>query len=142
MKRGKPLTRSAPLRSASRPLSRSQGLARPVAALKRQGALERVAPRRKAKISPRVRAEVKVRSLGRCIVCRGRGHQLHHVFDEAAFPALAKLAANLVLVCVRCHDRHTLAFERIPADKLPDCTLALGAVCDLGWYVARFYSPG
>jgi 5-methylcytosine-specific restriction endonuclease McrA len=139
---GKPLTRTAPLRSTSQALSRSQSLGRGngrTATLQRQGALQRVAPKRPPSIPRAVRAAVKARSKGRCVVCAGRGSQLHHVLPKQRWPEHALVADCLVLVCPGCHDNHERAHRRIPLVALSACVVEFARRVGLGWYIDATY---
>jgi hypothetical protein len=95
------------------------------------------------KPAPKVPAEARhgalERTAGRCITCPDRAVQVHHVLPKSKWPHLAKLADNLVGVCVECHARHESAFRRIPRSALPAVTLALAEREGLTWYIDRTY---
>lgn len=119
--------------------------------------------RRKATLKPYVRGRAFGRSHGLCVMCLHRAGarvdqmstaalrhlartdqvrravQLHHVLPEGKWPHLAKLATNLVGVCVACHDEHERAHRRIPIAALPGCAIALAEREGLGWYLDRTY---
>jgi hypothetical protein len=91
-------------------------------------------PRREAKRLPGARGWTqRVFALHgrRCIVCRAKAVQAHHVVPRGVILRAAHLtpdvretlaydARNGVPVCVHCHERHELAAARIPFDRLPD----------------------
>lgn len=117
-------------------------LQRSRAPLKRTAGLERKPPARKATIPPAVRALVRERSRGVCVMClhrvgapadgltaggaaaaRLRGARsvahLHHLLEERNFPRWVVAPDNLVGVCEECHDEHERAHRRIPWEALP-----------------------
>lgn len=127
---------------------------RQVAALQRAANGGKRAKRRtKVRIPAGVRKVVKVRSHGACVVCLHRAgidpagpdavavirqalragvvrpiQQLHHVFPEQTWPALAKTEACLVGCCVDDHMAHEFVAckpTRIPRAALPAETIAL-----------------
>jgi hypothetical protein len=66
--------------------------------------------------------------------------QVHHVLDEEKWKQLAKLADNLVGICLQCHqDHHFKPDGRIARAALPSCTLELAEREGLDWYIERTY---
>lgn len=118
----------------------------------------------KVRVPASIRARVLSRSLGVCVVCLERegvdperitlealhrlaargvvrmACQLHHVLDEQNWKHLAKLAENLVGVCVECHQSHHFAPNgRIPRAALPACVFELAEAEGLTWYIESTY---
>lgn len=93
----------------------------------------------KPKVSDRSRRQALARSGGRCVCCGARAVQVHHVLPRQKWPEFIDEPANLVGVCVRCHERHELAVERIPRRALPAAAVELADAHGLGWYIERTY---
>lgn len=139
-------------------LKRKTPLARGTATLKRTVLRPRPENRkRKATIPAAVRAAVKARSGGRCVMCAwldsrplailrrgGRIAHLHHVLDEHQWPEYAQEERNLVGLCFDCHWAHHFPgvnARRVAWEALPPEVVAW--VCSRGGreqaYISRFY---
>lgn len=121
---------------------------------------------RQSYIPPALRAIVRARSLGVCVVCLHREGvdvkcvtltalnelverrvvapiaQLHHVLpkDDAHWPHLALERDNLIGVCADCHYAHEFQPDgRIPRAALPTCALDLAEREALMHYIERAY---
>jgi 5-methylcytosine-specific restriction endonuclease McrA len=92
----------------------------------------------------------KERQSGRCENCGVSALRLerHHVIElkhcKAEGLPLYDLE-NSILLCPRCHSRHTSATERLSRRKLSAVALAFGeqrlGVERFGLYLARYYGP-
>jgi 5-methylcytosine-specific restriction endonuclease McrA len=123
LKRGKPLARTSGLKRTG-PLERGDSqLARG----------ERLRPgkrKSKAKIPEQVRARVMRRTAGKCVRpgCNEKAVHTHHLLDEQTWPAVARIEANLVGVCFRCHwDHHFAPDGRLPWEVIPQAAHRLAA---------------
>ena len=89
------------------------------------------APRRATpKVPTNARRVALARSGGKCVMClhlgrRTRATQAHHVWPKSKWPALLKVAANLVGLCADCHAKHEGGSHRLPLATLPAETIAL-----------------
>lgn len=85
----------------------------------------------------------------KCVVCRRRAAQAHHVIPKRTLKARQEPAETLgdarngVPVCVRCHERHEGATRRICRDELPLGVIAWAYANNFGWYIddVRYYPP-
>lgn len=95
-------------------------------------------------LSARWHAETLHRG-ARCLKCGGKRRlQAHHAVPQQAVKSFAKTlrlsveetqrilwdGRNGVPVCERCHERHTLAVERIPRVRLPLAAFAFARTLD------------
>lgn len=92
--------------------------------------------------------EWKDRPSGRCENCGQYVYRLerHHVVElkHCKAEGLPRYSLeNGMLLCARCHSRHTTATERISRRKLPAAALAFGeerlGADRFGLYLARYY---
>ena len=155
MKRSGPPIRKTPLRARSqlrqktplqsKPPGRSSGPLRPSKPPSRG-----LAQKRKARPLEPGEAAWKERRSGHCENCERLAPRLerHHVIElkhcKAEGLPLYDLE-NSMLLCSRCHSRHTSAMERISRLHLPVVAVAFGERM-LGWerfglYLARYYGP-
>lgn len=73
--------------------------------------------------------------------CGERASEWHHIFTQKRWPELIDVAANIVAVAKRCHERHTKAAQRFPRSL---CRRAEGLVSSpaMESYLDRFYGSG
>lgn len=106
-------------------------------------AMQRKRRKQKARIRPEIRERVMARSDGVCANpgCSRRASHCHHWLDEARFPELAKVEANLSGTCPWCNwGHHSSPNGRLPFEAIPACTLALAATDDrYRLYLERTY---
>lgn len=162
MKRSGPPARKTPLKQG-KPLERKSDLTRSAGLGRGKPVVdEDEPPIRTPKLRrPPARRKTKKRRLGRahgwkgrvfdlrgdrCLVCGKRAVQAHHVvprskivhaphLDEQQRAALAYDERNGFPICVRCHERHEQAVQRILRTTLPDDAAAWAQEHEFGWYV-------
>jgi 5-methylcytosine-specific restriction endonuclease McrA len=123
VKRGKSLARTSGPK-------RTSGLKRGDSQLARGKPLRSGKRKSKAKIPEQVRGRVMRRTAGKCVRpgCNEKAVHLHHLLDEQMWPAVARVEANLVGVCFRCHwDHHFAPDGRLPWAVIPQATHRLAA---------------
>lgn len=54
-----------------------------------------------------------------CERCGGAGNHVHHIFEKAAYPMLALMSDNVVVLCESCH-RQATSIQRSFPDFAPD----------------------
>ena len=113
----------------------------------RRTALKRSTTGKPKAIDPDVMIEVYCRDHGECIVCHQPVHYpmpatFHHAAAKSRHPGLLNEPANVVLVCVACHDRHERAYRRIRVSELPLETVALFEREGLQDVLQRYYAAG
>jgi 5-methylcytosine-specific restriction endonuclease McrA len=109
----------------------------------KQTPLKRGKRKSSVKIPPEVRRAVMRRTEGMCVTgCGRKAVHLHHVFpkDDVHWPELAAEADNLVPVCVLCHGRHELAFQRLTRRHVRHA-VRLATTPAMEDYLARYYVP-